>query len=394
MKQPLSVVTIFLCTFQIILAQAPELKNMMPNSWQKLTRLSAQEEKSFFEKGEVRDAILSIDNYFFKKKKIEEMNYQVFTETNCGLRFYRFLISVSPLETIYNAEYKNKTINKEECLKMQGEENCIWQILFLQNKKNVLQNICIRSYSQYWVSQGEWEGYHFNDLMIKPLNKNEIGFFITEVTVAFTADRQKINENIVPITYHTCKNQIDASSSTWFSKYNINGDITNAWSKEGINIQASNYLFDPKCPLKYSIQNAFDGNPATSYVENTKDDLMQITFGGFKSKFSKAVNIAIINGYALNEKYYFANNRILELNADIYEFNDTKTELILSKPISLKLKDGIVRYQVVAFDYNNRVGPVSFSAAKLCKGNSFNDTCLAELNLSESTTYVFGEIDE
>ena len=111
MKQPLSVVTIFLCTFQIIFAQAPELKNMMPNSWQKLTRLSAQEEKSFFEKDEVRDAILSIDNYFFRKKKIEEMNYQVFTETNCGLRFYRFLISVSPLETIYNAEYKNKTIN-------------------------------------------------------------------------------------------------------------------------------------------------------------------------------------------------------------------------------------------------------------------------------------------
>ena len=74
---------------------------------------------------------------------------------------------------------------------------------------------------------------------------------------------------------------------------------------------------------------------------------MQIMFGGFRSKFSKAVNIAIINGYALNEKYYFANNRILELNADIYEFNDTKTELILSKPISLKLKDGIVRYQVV-----------------------------------------------
>ena len=69
-------------------------------------------------------------------------------------------------------------------------------------------------------------------------------------------------------------------------------------------------------------------------------------------------------------------------------------QLILSKPISLKLQDGIVRYQVVAFDYNNRVGPVSFSAAKLCKGNSFNDTCLAELNLSESTTYVFGEIDE
>jgi len=50
-------------------------------------------------------------------------------------------------------------------------------------------------------------------------------------------------------------------------------------------------------------------------VENTEDDLMQITFGGFRSKFSKVVNIAIINGYALNEKYYFANNRILPQNS-------------------------------------------------------------------------------
>ena len=28
-------------------AQAPELKNMMPNSWQKLSRLEAEEEKEF-----------------------------------------------------------------------------------------------------------------------------------------------------------------------------------------------------------------------------------------------------------------------------------------------------------------------------------------------------------
>ena len=34
-------------------AEAPELKNMMPNSWQKLTRLSEEEEKEFLAKEEV-----------------------------------------------------------------------------------------------------------------------------------------------------------------------------------------------------------------------------------------------------------------------------------------------------------------------------------------------------
>ena len=33
-----------------LFAQAPELKNMIPNSWQKLTRLSEQEEKEFLKK--------------------------------------------------------------------------------------------------------------------------------------------------------------------------------------------------------------------------------------------------------------------------------------------------------------------------------------------------------
>lgn len=371
-----------------LFAQAPELKNMMPNSWQKLTRLSGQEEKEFFEKDEVQDAILSIDNSFFRKKKIEEMHYQIFTETNCGLQFYRFLISVSPLESIYNTEYKNKTISKEECFKMQGEENCIWQIVFLKNKNNVLQKILIRSYSQYWVSQGEWEGYRFNDLMIKPLNKNEIGFFITEVSVAFTADRKKINENIVPITYHTCKKQIAASSSTWFSKYNIKDDITNAWSEEGINIQASESLFDPKCPLKYSIQNAFDGNPATSYVENTEDDLMKCIFRKINIRKDLQIKFAIINEYTSDVFFYKANNRIKKCG-----LKNGDNSAFLSE-----ITDGNTQYQTKTLIRTNDayMGLFEFIVEELYLGNQYNDSCIAELNFFDNKehSWLFGEINE
>ena len=394
MKKILLVIAILFCFLQASFAEAPELKNMMPNSWQKLTRLSGAEEKDFFQKSEVRTAIQSINNSFFSKTKIEEKYYQVFAETNCGIDFYRFLISDSPLEEGYNREYQNKTLTKEECLKMQGEKECIWQIVFVKNKKNELHSILVRPYAKYWVSQGEWEGYKFNDLMIKPLNKNEIGFFITEISVAFTADREKMKQNIVPINYHTCKNQIAASNNIDFAKYKIKENIISAWSKEGVSIQASACLFDSKCPLKYSIQNAFDGNPATSYVENTEDDLMKIEFSGFKSMFSKKVNLAIINGYALNEKYYYANNRIIVLNANSYKVNNEKTELIQREPIQLDLKDGIHKYQTVCFDYNNRVGSFSFSVAKIIKGDSYNDTCIAELNLKESNNFVFGDFDE
>lgn len=47
--------TIILLTIIATLhAQAPELKNMMPNSWQKLTRLTVDEEKEFLEKVDIK----------------------------------------------------------------------------------------------------------------------------------------------------------------------------------------------------------------------------------------------------------------------------------------------------------------------------------------------------
>ena len=366
MKKILLVIAILFCFLQASFAEAPELKNMMPNSWQKLTRLSEQEEKIFFQKDEVKTSIKSIDDSFFTKTKVEDKYYQVFTETNCGIQFFRFLISDSPLEEGYNREYKNKTLTKEECIKMQGEKECIWQIVFLKNKKNELQKILIRPYALYWVSQGEWEGYEFNDLMIKPLNKNEIGFFITEISVAFTADREKMKQNIVSIKYNTCKNQITASNEIDFSKYNIKENILSAWSKERISIQASHCLFDSKCPLKYSIQNAFDGNPATSYVENTEDDLMKIDVW-----LGEAVDkMAIINGYALSDTFYKYNNRVKQV-ANYFELNDD-----------------CLFYQYIPCRGTN----VSFTA--IYDGLKYNDTCIAELNYFHKNNWLFGDIDE
>lgn len=366
MKKLLSVIIVLFCILQLSYTEAPELKNMMPNSWQKLTRLSEQEEKNFFEKNEVVTAILSIDDDFFQKKKLEEKYYQVFAETNCGIQFYRFLISNIPLEEGYTREYKNKTLTKEECSKMQKKEECIWQIVFLKNKKNELQKILIRPYAEYWASQGAWEGYTFNDLMIKPLNKNEIGFFITEISVAFTVDRKRWDQNIVPVYYNTCKNQITAANDIDFARYKIKENIVSAWSKDGISIQASACLFDSNCPFKYSIQNAFDGNPATSYVENTEDDLMKIDVW-----LGKAVDkMAIINGYAASEDLYKANNRIKQVSN---YFN---------------LNDDCLSYQYILCRGTN----VSFTANY--KGLKFNDTCIAEINYLLKNKWLFGDINE
>ena len=77
-----------------------------------------------------------------------------------------------------------------------------------------------------------------------------------------------------------------------------------------------------------------------------------------------------------------------------YKVNLENTELIPRDPIQLSLKDGIYKYQMLSFDYNDRVGSFSFNASKIIKGNSFNDTCIAELNLSEGENFVFGDIND
>lgn len=386
MKKALSLITILLCIMQAAFSQAPELKNMMPNSYQKLTRLLEAEERAFMEREAAIKAVSAIDNYHIRQKPLSELHYQVFAETDCGLQFYRLLVSESPLEAAYTAEYKSKTITADENL----SENTVFQIVFIKTKTNVLQKIGLFPYADKWATQGKTEGFTFNDLMIKTLNKSEIGFFVTEVSVGFVVDRSKLDENKVKIDYYTCKNQIAAYNRTWFSKYHIDESITGA-GKDSIDIQASDCLFDPKCPLKYSIQNAFDGDPATSYVENTEDDLMKISFPGYGKEYSDNFTVSIINGYSLNENLYIKNNRVKEISVVGYELNDTKTELIERIPKILKFEDKKLSFQVLSFDFTC-FGPFYFKVSGIYSGNTYNDTCIAELNFKDDKEWFFGDL--
>lgn len=136
------------------------------------------------------------------------------------------------------------------------------------------------------------------------------------------------------------------------------------WNK--IKIDASAFLWDLKNPLKYGLQNAFDGNPATSFVENTDDDLMNIDIWLGKST-DKA---AIINGYAKNTALYESNNRIKGVSN------------------SFELSDNVLGYQFVPCRSSN----IIFTS--FYKGKKYGDTCLAEINFLLDGEWLFSDIDE
>jgi hypothetical protein len=140
-----------------------------------------------------------------------------------------------------------------------------------------------------------------------------------------------------------------------------------------IRIDSSPCLVDPDIPLRYSIQNAFDGDPATSYVENSEDDLMDIYFSGIKADID--VNkIAIINGYAQNITLYKKNNRLKTVSSLL----DNITEL----------EDNNMNYQII---HNISL---SLRVQTIYKGDTYNDTCIAELDFFSVNDWLFGGTNE
>ena len=148
-----------------------------------------------------------------------------------------------------------------------------------------------------------------------------------------------------------------------------------------IYIKAAKPLIDDKDVFRYTIQNAFDKNPATSYVEDTEDDLMYISFGT-KDDLQK---IAIINGYAQNNDLYLKNNRVKEISGNSY----SNGELLFEDDDTLFLADSVLGYQI--FDWTPSQ---SFSVQKIYKGSKYSDTCIAEVDyFYEKTGWLFGGVE-
>ena len=157
------------------------------------------------------------------------------------------------------------------------------------------------------------------------------------------------------------------------SKMNESGSLIALDMEPYRTISCGKTLIDGTRPFMYTIQNAFDGNPDTSYVEDSGDNGISITiyrrnakkaFFKLPSWKTKTVRVGIINGYVKNEKLYKANNRIktLAINDKQFELPDTFSR------------------EFRFFDVPAENG-ISISSAALYNGNEYTDTCIAEISV-------------
>jgi hypothetical protein len=335
--------------------EAPELRYVMPNSWRKVTRLSGEEEASFLERNQTL-----LDNVAKESREpFESSHGERFSIRNSIRRQTR----VYREEAGENIFYRLVTVNSDT-----PDFTNQWEIRFLQtlvyDHQGTLTILVLGTYNHgAYAREFAFTSVSSIDIIMsgnkaKGILVNRMGYSVNETTRSYP---------------HLMKGQI---SGDGYAYYVLMDDIIDSlskspgivlkWEETGtilptnvfvIKIAYSSCLVDKSIPLRYGIQSAFDGDPATSYVENTGDDLMQIWI---YIKIDDFIRCAIINGYAQNMSLYNENNRIKSLWVDKH-----KTEL----------RDNILSYQFV----NNANQCLYIS--DVYKGTKYNDTCLAEYNV-------------
>lgn len=371
----------------VAFSQAPELKNMMPNSWEKLARLSEQEEKEFLNQQQVINDIENIKSESWAAPEYIINEKRVYKEIANNVEFCRVLTCNYDMTDFLNAEYKDTSVSKDDYEKYMHQR--IQQTIYVKQKGKEISKIWDLEYKVYGIAEGnmETEGceyFIFYDFLIKELNKNEIGFFITEANIGY---KRHTEPNNFYIEYAKTKNQKAGRSKCEFRCVKNKEDFVKAFSDKArrVRIDASDFLFDSKCPLKYSIQNAFDGNPATSYVENTEDDLFDLEISRIK-KYN-VTGFLVINGYAKSQDLYRANNRLGD-----FQYNSEGDGSLVN---NILLKDNCMTYQRFDNCFTNEPFSIVSGINKIYFGDKYNDTCLAEFNLlCKKEVLLFGEINE
>jgi hypothetical protein len=353
---------LFLSGLSVLHAEAPELRKVMPNSWHKVTRLTATEEQAFlWENSAAMDEI--------KKSENRDLGWD-----NEGRRYNHYFI--------YRQAVGRDEFHRVVCTDT-GSSNFLspgvhfWQ--FLVYRGTVLEG---RSYNEIEVWQRfTWDRYYSIDILAG--NGGAKGILVTGVAVEVRGDdstrwsdyayrKGQLFGYLRDCRYYLMEEAIKKANGEQYT---------------AISIEASDCLIDPEIPLRYSVQNAFDGDPATSYVENTENDLMTITLSGEFFWNKNVAKFAIINGYAQNTSLYVKNNRIKKIV--FYKVNPARINEPNNVDITERiLSDNQLSYQIVNSNHQ------SLRVKEIYKGTDYNDTCVAEFDLYiDGFGWLFGGIE-
>ena len=369
-------------TFSFILFTIPVFATdirqvMFGNNYETIKEISEKEISEYAE--ELKAFKFYIDHYEHRNK--EHKYFRFFEQTIGDKKFIRVVKSIHELTDEYILNWRNPGGNTNHPY--------LVQLFYVKNPNEIF------AVGPMFMMDGggySWENGTDNKYqMIEIIQRNNTvkGFLVN-----YLEDRIDHHNRAEESGIHTEK-YINTAEYYLFDDI-INNAVETAGKIKYIKdydkipfveITASQPLVDSKRPFMYTIQNAFDGNPATAYVENTEDDLFEIQFSFYLSKkYVTVTSFMLINGYAASEKLYKSNNRIKKFYFPSYRIDsNNENKEVLRDKFWKTYKNLYLRDSPIPFTLEIprlRFSSFTFKVSELASGDKYNDSCLAEFNIN------------
>jgi len=331
-----------LTNLTLIPSVEPELlRNVMPNSWRRLERLTEVEEQAFII--ENINALLEMERPL---RNVGRHNYFSIYRHQVGIDiFYRVLITENS-----NPDFMSHSIQFHQFLVYRNE-------ILTDGRYNATDT----------ATQSGFIGY-FTSIDIITGGERANGVLVTELRLWVYGSPVDMSNWIEYVSRRN--NQISGGNE---SSLYLMDDLRDG-IRSPIRITASDCLVDPVIPLRHSLQNAFDGNPETAFVANAEDGLMNISIA---TRDLPVRRIAIINGCAKGMTSYKDNNRLRTISTS---FNRERRDIVLyDDTLSWQKIDNATAW---------------FSVREIFPGYNYDNTLVAGFNVFiENQGWLFGGID-
>jgi len=320
----------------------PELlRNVMPNSWRQLERLTIDEEHEFLR--ENINALLEVERSL---RNTGRHNY---------FSVYRQQVGVDTFYRIVTTEESGPSFMSRA---IQFTQFLIHQNIFLVSA----------SYKDIGATQFYWV-VGFCSIDIISYGDNAKAVMVTTVSIS-GVDRD--NPDNWSGTAPMRNGQLFGGN--WSRYYFINDLLNGIRSPIRINIDGSHCLVDPDIPLRHSLQNAFDGDLSTALVAIPAEELMSISIGHTIS------GIAIINSHTNDIVAQRGNSQIRKIETVIFINEERRDVELATDTMSWQIIEGAVG---------------GFSVNAIFPENNSNNIFLTGLNAySIAHGWLFGDIDE
>lgn len=306
----------------------------------------------------------------------KEKYYRLYKQEVCGKIFYRLLGSKEKLSDEYILNWRNPDVYS----------NFYRVQLFMEEGDYIIAILepCVMNFDWTAWEHGTQKEYNMIEIIQR---NNKLKGFLYNRLVDVIDHHTRIEES----------HRITEEYKNTANYFLFDDIIKNATEKCGMvkyvkdyskiiktKIRTDQPLVDDKRPFMYTVNNIFDGNHETAYVENTKDDLLFITV--YNERYENISKIKLVNGYSSNYELYNDNSRVKAIGDYYINSESLNNEKDFYSDKSVEVRDLYRDPQIL--EWNDSI----FAVTEIYKGKKYRDTCISELDFYDDVYgWFFGD---